>query len=107
ERIVDGLAATVGFTGAAHPALLLAAALERAQPDQTIALVVLSDGADAIILRTTAALGTLHIAASVADQAGSGAPITYGKYLASRGLLSVEPPRRPEPARPSSSAAGR
>jgi uncharacterized OB-fold protein len=43
----------------------------------------------------------------VADQVAGGAPVAYGKYLAWRGLLPVEPPRRPEPARPSSSAAGR
>ena len=33
--------------------------------------------------------------------------VAYGKYLAWRGMLPVEPPRRPEPARPSASAAGR
>ncbi len=38
---------------------------------------------------------------------GTGAPIDYGTYLRWRGLLPVEPPRRPEPARPSASAAGR
>jgi 3-hydroxy-3-methylglutaryl CoA synthase/uncharacterized OB-fold protein len=107
ERIVDNLAGTVGNTGAAHPALLLAAALETARPNQTIALVALADGADAVILRTTPALAGARPAMSVAAQLGAGGPITYGKYLAWRGLLPVEPPRRPEPARPSSSAAGR
>jgi uncharacterized OB-fold protein len=38
---------------------------------------------------------------------GAGAPIAYGTYLRWRGLLPAEPPRRPEPARPSASAAGR
>ncbi|MET1002219.1 MAG: OB-fold domain-containing protein, partial [Acidimicrobiia bacterium] len=95
----------VGNTGAAHPVLLLASALERARPGQTIALVVLADGADALILRTTAALATSS--PTVAAQVDGGAPIAYGKYLAWRGLLPVEPPRRPEPARPSASAAGR
>jgi hypothetical protein len=33
--------------------------------------------------------------------------VTYGKYLAWRKMLPVEPPRRPEPPRVSSSAAGR
>ena len=36
-----------------------------------------------------------------------GGPVPYGKFLAWRGHLSPEPPRRPEPARPSASAAGR
>ena len=104
---LDNLAATVGNTGAAQPALLLAAALEQAAPGQTIALVVLADGAEALVLRTTDALGDYRPASPVAAQVASGAPITYGKYLSWRGLLPVEPPRRPEPARPSASAAAR
>ena len=35
------------------------------------------------------------------------AAVAYGTYLRWRGLLTTEPPRRPEPARPSASAAGR
>ena len=105
DKQVDTLTAVVGNTGAAHPALLLASALENARPNQTIALVVLADGADAIILRTTDALTTP--APTVAAQVDGGAPIAYGRYLAWRGMLPVEPPRRPEPARPSASAAGR
>ena len=79
----------------------------RPGPNQTIALVVLADGADTIILRTTAAIVDHASTVPVDQQVGGGAPITYGKYLAWRGLLPVEPPRRPEPARPSASAAGR
>ena len=36
-----------------------------------------------------------------------GAPLTYSKFLSWRGQLTPEPPRRPEPARVSSSAAHR
>ncbi len=107
DRVVDGLGAVVGNTGAAQPMLLLCSALERARPGQTIALLVLADGADAIILRTTPALADHRSSAPVTQQVGAGAPLTYGKYLAWRGMLPVEPPRRPEPARPSSSAVGR
>ncbi len=70
-------------------------------------LVVLADGADVIIVRTTAALADHAPVVPLEQQVGGGAPITYGKYLAWRGLLQVEPPRRPEPARTSASAAGR
>jgi hydroxymethylglutaryl-CoA synthase len=102
------LAAAVGFTGAAHPAVLLAAALDDAEPGQTLALVVLADGADVLILRATGAIATRRPNdRSVADQIGSGGPVPYGKALAWRGFLPVEPPRRPEPARPSASAAAR
>jgi uncharacterized OB-fold protein len=72
-----------------------------------IALVVLADGADVVMLRTTDALAPYVPARPVADQVAAGAPITYGKALAWRGVLPVEPPRRPEPARPSASASAR
>jgi uncharacterized OB-fold protein len=97
----------VGNTGSAQPALLLTAALEAAEPDQVVALVVLADGADAIVLRTTDAVAAWQPARPVADQVAGGAPVPYGTYLRWRGILPVEPPRRPEPARPSASAAGR
>ena len=69
--------------------------------------MVLADGADVVLFRTTDALAARRPSPSVADQVAAGAPVAYGKYLAWRGFLPVEPPRRPEPARPSASAAGR
>ena len=107
DRLLAGLDSTVGFTGAAQPALLLAHALDTAGPGQVVALVVLADGADVVLFRTTEALAAHRPTPSVADQVAAGGPIAYGKYLAWRGFLPVEPPRRPEPARPSASAAGR
>ena len=112
DRVTDRLAGSVGNPGAAQPALLLAAALEQlraagAAAGATVVLLVLSDGADAFVLRTTDALASYQPARSVAAQVAAGAPVDYGRYLAWRGLLPVEPPRRPEPARPSASAAGR
>jgi hydroxymethylglutaryl-CoA synthase len=107
DRVVDDLGTVVGNTGAAHPFVLLSAVLERAEPDQTIVLLVLADGAEALTIRTTRAVGQRPTAGSLARQLGGGAPISYGRYLAWRGMLPVEPPRRPEPARTSSSAAGR
>ena len=126
-RAADRLDECVGNVGAAQPALLLAAALEAAAegggedpplgaagpagPGRAIVLVTLSDGADAVVFRTTGALAdyaaTRPAAARVRAQAAAGAPVSYGTYLAWRGMLQVEPPRRPEPARPSASAASR
>ncbi|GAA2731261.1 OB-fold domain-containing protein [Actinocorallia aurantiaca] len=108
ERVADRLEDTVGNLGAAQPALLLAAALE-ADPAEgrVIVLLSLADGADAFVFRTTAALAEHRVERTVRAQIASGAPVAYGTYLAWRGLLPVEPPRRPEPARPSSSAANR
>jgi 3-hydroxy-3-methylglutaryl CoA synthase/uncharacterized OB-fold protein len=107
DRLVDDLGSSVGHTGAAHPLLLLAAALDVAEPGQRIALVSLSDGADVVVLRATDAIAAARSASPVTEQVASGAPVPYGKFLAWRGMLPVEPPRRPEPARPSSSAAHR
>jgi hydroxymethylglutaryl-CoA synthase len=107
DKIVDRLAATVGNPGAAQPFFLTARALEQAKPGQTIAVLVLSDGADVFVLRTTDAIASYRPAASVSAQVMAGSPVSYGRYLAWRGFLPVEPPRRPEPARMSSSAAGR
>jgi len=107
ENIVDTRAATVGNTGAAHPGLLLTGVLETAGPGKVIALVVLADGADAVVLRTTEAITTYRPVRPLDDQVESGAPVAYGKYLGWRKMLPVEPPRRPEPNRVSSSAAGR
>ena len=115
EAIVDDLGATVGNTGAAHPALLLAATLEAMSlasaasgaSGQVIALVVLADGADVLLFRTTAALAGCRPASAVADQVATARPVGYGKFLAWRGMLPVEPPRRPEPGRVSASASAR
>jgi hydroxymethylglutaryl-CoA synthase len=107
DRLVADLAGSVGNLGAAQPAFLLTAALEAAAPGQVLALVVLADGAHVQLFRTTDALSAWSPARPVAAQAAGGAPIPYGTYLRWRGVLPVEPPRRPEPARPSASAAGR
>ncbi|GAB2862351.1 hydroxymethylglutaryl-CoA synthase family protein [Actinocorallia aurea] len=106
--VVDRLDGSVGATGAAQPGLLLASALEEAgAAGRVIVLLVLADGADAFVFRTTEALAAHPVPRPVAAQAAEGAPVDYGTFLAWRGMLPVEPPRRPEPARPSSSAAAR
>jgi hypothetical protein len=107
DALVDDLSASVGHTGAAHGALLLARALETAEPGQVIALVVLADGADVLLFRTADALAGFRPYRSLAAQLEDGADVAYGKFLAWRGVLPVEPPRRPEPQRVSGSAAGR
>jgi 3-hydroxy-3-methylglutaryl CoA synthase len=104
---IDNLASTVGNPGAAQPGLLLTAALEAAEPDQVIALVVLADGADVLLFRTTEHVARHRSARTVAVQVGVAGDVAYGRYLAWRGLLQPEPPRRPEPARVSAPAAHR
>jgi hydroxymethylglutaryl-CoA synthase len=103
----DDLAATIGNPGVAQPSLLLTTALQTADPGSVIALVVLADGADVFLFRTTDAVATNRPERTVAIQIAAGGPIAYGRYLAWRGLLTPEPPRRPEPARVSAPAAAR
>jgi uncharacterized OB-fold protein len=81
--------------------------LEQAEPGLTVALVSAHDGADALVLRTTDALGSFRPARSIAAQLAAGGPISYGKFLSWRGQLEVEPPRRPEPGRVSAPASSR
>jgi 3-hydroxy-3-methylglutaryl CoA synthase/uncharacterized OB-fold protein len=103
--VADTLSAAVGHTGAAHPLLVLTSVLEEhASPGQVVALVSLADGADVLVFRVRRKPTP---ARSVKAQVEDGGPIAYGKFLSWRGLLTVEPPRRPEPSRVSASAAGR
>ena len=100
-RVADDLSTTVGNSGTAHPGLLLGNALEQAEPGQTIALVVLADGATAIVLRTTAAIASWRTAVSVAEQVDSGDDtLRYADFITWRGFLAKEPPRRPDPVGP-------
>jgi hydroxymethylglutaryl-CoA synthase len=105
--LIEDLSATVGNTATADPALLLTHMLETAAPGQVLAVVVLADGADVLLFRTTDAIASYTPARSIASQVGAGGELLYGKFLSWRGMVTVEPPRRPEPARVSASAAGR
>ena len=107
EKMVDDLADTVGNTGTAHGALMLASVLEDAGPNEIIVLVVLADGVEAVVLRTTEAIVEHPAKAAVSAQIATGAPVSYGKYLSWRQMVAVEPPNRPAPNRPSASAAHR
>jgi 3-hydroxy-3-methylglutaryl CoA synthase len=107
EAAVDDLGASVGNTGTAHAGLLLAATLESAEPGQVVALVSLVDGADVLIFRVTDAIASYTPARAVATQVDQGAPIPYGRFLSWRRVVTLEPPRRPEPDRISAAVAGR
>jgi 3-hydroxy-3-methylglutaryl CoA synthase/uncharacterized OB-fold protein len=107
DVLVDDLSASVGQTGAAHPGLVLASVLERSSPGDVMALVNLADGADVLVLRVTDARAGWIPQRPVHQQVAAGAELPYGRFLAWRQMLTPEPPRRPEPARVSASAAGR
>jgi 3-hydroxy-3-methylglutaryl CoA synthase/uncharacterized OB-fold protein len=102
EAVTPDLTKAIGNPGTAQSGVLLADVLERAEPNQVIALAVLADGASTLILRTTDAVATRHPSAlTVADQiAASDDSLGYGTFLSWRGMLPREPPRRPEPDAP-------
>ena len=84
--------------GAAQPLLLLASALESARPGEVIVVVALADGAEVTrCCGSPTALAAYRPRPTLAAQIAGGAPISYGKFLTWRGMLTVEPPRRPEP----------
>jgi hydroxymethylglutaryl-CoA synthase len=105
--VVDDLSATVGNTGTAHAGLLLASALETAEPGQVIALVSLVDGADVLVFRATDAIASYTPARAVATQVENSGAVPYGRFLSWRRIVTVDPPRRPEPDRISAAVAGR
>jgi uncharacterized OB-fold protein/3-oxoacyl-[acyl-carrier-protein] synthase III len=114
--LADDLADGVGQSGAAHPLLLLAALIEEEAAGQAagtlgagrvLALVHLADGADVVIVRTTAELARWRPDRPVAAQVAVGADLPYGTFLSWRGMLTLEPPRRPGPERVSATAAWR
>jgi len=110
EAVADDLGGTIGNTGAAHWVLNLCDVLDRAQPDQIIAVVILADGANVWLLRTTAALVAMRARArsTVAAQlAATRDDLSYSSMLTWRGLLHREPPRRPEPDRPAAPPSAR
>lgn len=108
EALVADQADRVGNTGTAHPGLMLAAALDTAAPNQIIALVVLADGADVLVFRTTEALVAYRPRELVADQMASGSyDLSYPDFLAWRGMVTRQPPRRPDPDRAAAPAAHR
>src|SRR5215475_2999692 len=100
EALGDDLTGAIGNTGAAHGALLLADALERAASDEIIASVSLADGADVVIWRATGAVAQRRPAVPLAQRAATGGSVSYATFLTWRGFLQREPPRRPDPEAP-------
>ena len=103
----DDLSMSVGQAGTAHAGLALASMIEDAAPGEVLAVVSLADGADVAIFKTTDARSSWVPARPVASQVADGADLDYGTFLAWRGMVTKDPPRRPEPARVSASAASR
>jgi 3-hydroxy-3-methylglutaryl CoA synthase/uncharacterized OB-fold protein len=91
----------VGNAGVAGPAIALADVLDKAQPGQVIARLIIADGADISLWRVTDAITSYRRATTVEAQlAATRDDLSYTQFLTWRGQLDREPPRRPDPERP-------
>jgi hydroxymethylglutaryl-CoA synthase len=100
------LAEAVGHAGAAQAGLALADLLDAASAGETLLLISLADGADALILQATEAIATRR-GEPLRAQVDRGVTIGYPQYLLWRERLAAERPRRPDPDRPSAPFAWR
>lgn len=114
DRLAPDFGDLIGNLGAAQVGVALADVLERATEGQVIALVEIADGADVVLLRTTGALAAVQAARTdaglrpVAQLAEEGrSDLSYAVFLSWRGMLTREPPRRPDPERPDAPASRR
>lgn len=100
SQAVDPLWGLLGNLGAAHPMILLAAALEQSKPGDRLLWVSYGDGCDVIALTVTEHILQAQEKQSVQRMLNSKAPTSYQKYLRWRDLVNPEPPNRPreEPA---------
>jgi len=93
-----------GYYGSADVGIKLARVLCHAAANQHILVVAGADGADAMVLRTTEAF---HADSGSVDDGAAGLGVSVIDYLAWKGLVHREPPRRPDPEIPAAPAVSR
>ena len=93
-----------GYYGSADVGIKLARVLSRASANQYILVVSGADGADAMVLRTSA---QFTAEAGSVDDGSGGLAVSVIDYMAWRGLVHREPPRRPDPEIPAAPAVSR
>lgn len=97
----------IGFSGCADAAIALCGVLDTADPGDTILVLSATDGCDALVLRTTEQLARARQPEPLTEQRDGGLPVPQLTYLSWRGLVELEPPRRPEPDRVGAPPASR
>lgn len=93
-----------GYFGAADLGIRIATALSSAGPRQHLLVVSGADGADAFVLTTSADFSS---DAGYVGSGETGIALSVIDYLAWRGLVHREPPRRPDPEIPAAPAVSR
>jgi 3-hydroxy-3-methylglutaryl CoA synthase len=91
DAVVDPLFDQIGDSGLPHGLLLLAHVLERAEPGKVIVLAQFGSGAQALVFRTTNAIGSFRPARGVSRWLARGVEErNYTKLLAFKGQLQLE-----------------
>ncbi|WGT27972.1 3-oxoacyl-[acyl-carrier-protein] synthase III C-terminal domain-containing protein [Pseudomonas marginalis] len=84
ETLVDAFESEVGYSGVAHPLLMLANALETAEPGDVLVLVGFGQGSDVLVLRATDAIRTFKprrgVSGAVADAQTQDAYLRFLSY---------------------------
>lgn len=89
-----------GFAGTADVGLKLVAALKSSQPAQKIVLVVVADGLEVVVLKTTDKIGPWQDRIAHTSAFAASREVAYADMLSWRGRLPRQTPRRPEPQAP-------
>lgn len=98
NAVRDNLAAVCGDTGAAHPLVMLVAALEEAKPGDRILVVGFGQGADALLLEVTPAIAA-HRPAGLGVKghlARRREETSYARFLAFNDTVEIERGMRAE-----------
>ncbi len=96
ESVRDNLADGCGDTGAAHPLLMLAHALERARPGERIVVASFGEGCDALLFEATDALAQRRFEGVSAALARRAEMAPYQRFLAINETVDVERGMRAE-----------
>ena len=109
--LADDLTSAIGNAGTAASSLVLCDVLDRAAAGDIIVQVNVADGVDVLVWRTTAMLAAYRDARTTptvsAQITGGNATLSYPLFLTWKGQLRREPPRRPDPDRPSGPPSAR
>ncbi|MBU4582426.1 MAG: SDR family NAD(P)-dependent oxidoreductase [Proteobacteria bacterium] len=91
EKVIDQMHEVCGETGAAHPLVMLVAALEQAKPGDGILLAGFGQGCDALFFKVTEAITKLAPRAGVKGSLENKKTIdNYMKFLKFRNLIHPE-----------------
>lgn len=95
--VADNLMEHCGDTGAAHPLVMLAAALESATPGQRILVVGFGQGADALLFEVTPAIAKASRGLGVSGHLARKRPeANYARFLTHNDTIAIERGMRSE-----------